>query len=1003
MPPKITPHHARLEALFEVSRALNSSLELREALVIVIDAAIRLTGAERGFLMLVDEAAGQFQFQVARNARLESIDESAFEVSRTVVQEVAETGAPVVTLNAQKDPRFGGKTSVVNYYLRSIMAVPLRARGRLLGVLYVDSKTRDMEFRQGDLDLLTTFADQAATALVNAQLYEAQRQDANLRRLLLEVADAAQAANDVLDLAHRLAQQLPAWMQCDRCALFLTEAETGGLRLVSAAPDTVRQILIQPVGEPAGAWPFQARLRASPGPLQFTLSELIEALPAEWLSRLALQGDVLAVPLRAETQLLGVLAVDNALAPRPFTPVGLALAEMLGPQLAAAIQRLQLFETARRQLSELLILNAAAQAASQAASLDELTAQVMEVLNPVFGTQGLGVLLIDETAGGLRLHRSFDPEASPEIVIPLARGIAGAVVASGRPIRLGDVTQDPRYLALNPATRSELCVPLRAGERVIGVLNVESPQAHAFSAADERLLVTVAGQLATAIAKQRLLETERQQRELAEALSAVGLELTLETELEVMLDRLLGHIARVVPFDAACVLLVEGDMTRTAGLRGYHRFGLDVDAYVRRQQLAISATTNLRQMAESGLPLVITDVRQNTGWVQTPALPHLHAWVGAPVMVGTRCLAFLSLDKMEGNFYRAEHAQRLAAFAGYAGLALQNVRLLQSAERRAAELDAVRTASLSLTSSLDVREVLQAVLRGTLALLPGAHDARIFFYQAERLEFGAALRADGRPDAAPPPRPRGLTREVAITGELRVVPDIRTHPLFIDAPHEWRGALIGLPLKIGARVVGVMNVAYPEPRAIGEAELRILRLLGEQAAAAIENARLFAATRRQVDELTMLHAVAVASSESISLDMLLERITDLVGGALNARYYGVWLVDGTGLLLRPHTSYRGARQAAVLMGEGLIGRAASAGLPQHAPDVAAEPAYQAVHSGVRSQMCMPLKIDAQVAGVIDLESDRREAFTEADQRLLATVAGQLSIAIAKTRLLEAER
>lgn len=163
------PANDRLAALYEVSRALGSTLNLDEQLTLALDSAIRLTGAERGFLVLME--GDELVFRLARDNKQEPLEESAFEVSRSVVRRVGETRAPVLTTNAQQDPRFASQDSVINYSLRSIMAVPLSARGHIIGVLYVDNKARAGLFGQADLDLLSTFAGQAAIAIENARLY----------------------------------------------------------------------------------------------------------------------------------------------------------------------------------------------------------------------------------------------------------------------------------------------------------------------------------------------------------------------------------------------------------------------------------------------------------------------------------------------------------------------------------------------------------------------------------------------------------------------------------------------------------------------------------------------------------------------------------------------------------------------------------------------------------------------------------------------------------------
>lgn len=162
----------QLATLFEVSQLVNSTLQLDDLLQIVMDRAITVTGAERGFLMLRDETSGSLHFSVARNLRQQDVEESSFQVSRSVVNRVAEEGEPVLTDNASEDPRFVDSVSIATYILRSILCVPLQVKNRTIGVLYVDNRVRIAHFTPDDLTLLTAFANQAAVAIENARLFE---------------------------------------------------------------------------------------------------------------------------------------------------------------------------------------------------------------------------------------------------------------------------------------------------------------------------------------------------------------------------------------------------------------------------------------------------------------------------------------------------------------------------------------------------------------------------------------------------------------------------------------------------------------------------------------------------------------------------------------------------------------------------------------------------------------------------------------------------------------
>jgi PAS domain S-box-containing protein len=170
----VEDERSKLLALANTTQAVNSSLELDEVLQLVMDTIIRLTEAERGFLMLRDPQ-GQMVTRIARNWEQESINPNEFAISRTIIQRVIETGGPVLTTNAQEDPRFGGQKSIVAYNLRSILCVPLQAKTELIGVIYADNRIRSGIFNEEERDLLKVFADQAAIAIENARLFASVR------------------------------------------------------------------------------------------------------------------------------------------------------------------------------------------------------------------------------------------------------------------------------------------------------------------------------------------------------------------------------------------------------------------------------------------------------------------------------------------------------------------------------------------------------------------------------------------------------------------------------------------------------------------------------------------------------------------------------------------------------------------------------------------------------------------------------------------------------------
>jgi PAS domain S-box-containing protein len=178
-----------LQALYEVGQAVNSTLELSDVLNQVMDRIIQLTGAERSFLMLKDEATGELEVRVARNVDRETLRHSEFAVSWTIVEQVAKDGRPIVTTNAQADPRFAAQESVVAYSLRSILCVPMLVRDQITGVIYADNRIRTGLFGDRDRDMLAAFANQAALAIENARLFERVRQQLAAITLMKDLMD----------------------------------------------------------------------------------------------------------------------------------------------------------------------------------------------------------------------------------------------------------------------------------------------------------------------------------------------------------------------------------------------------------------------------------------------------------------------------------------------------------------------------------------------------------------------------------------------------------------------------------------------------------------------------------------------------------------------------------------------------------------------------------------------------------------------------------------------
>ncbi len=172
--------HEHLLTLYEITRAINASLEFDEVLNIVMDAMMQITRAQRGYLMIADDS-GQLLIQVARNPGGDPAEES---FSTTIVNQVVATHQPLLTNNAQFDTRYKAGQSIIMKGLRAILCAPMLVRDRLVGVVYVDTSLRAGSFKDSDLHLLSAVAGQAAVAIENAKLYRVAIEKGRLEREL---------------------------------------------------------------------------------------------------------------------------------------------------------------------------------------------------------------------------------------------------------------------------------------------------------------------------------------------------------------------------------------------------------------------------------------------------------------------------------------------------------------------------------------------------------------------------------------------------------------------------------------------------------------------------------------------------------------------------------------------------------------------------------------------------------------------------------------------------
>lgn len=214
-----------------------------------------------------------------------------------------------------------------------------------------------------------------------------------------------------------------------------------------------------------------------------------------------------------------------------------------------------------RQLQETSSLHNLATTATVEPDEDTIITQATDIIGKILNPEFFGVLLLDPQEKVLTVHPSYRniPQELVDVKVPLSKGVVGQVVKTGKSIYLPDVEESTQFLEIVPGIKSELCVPIKVQDNVLGVINIEDKTPDAYSAADERFLVTLASQLAISIQRARLYRTVERQINRLQTLRSIDRTISSSLDINITLNIILEHVLSQLEVDAACILLLDQD------------------------------------------------------------------------------------------------------------------------------------------------------------------------------------------------------------------------------------------------------------------------------------------------------------------------------------------------------------------------------------------------------------------------------------------------------------
>lgn len=381
------------------------------------------------------------------------------------------------------------------------------------------------------------------------------------------------------------------------------------------------------------------------------------------------------------------------------------------------------------------------------------------------------------------------------------------------------------------------------------------------------------------------------------------------------------------------------------------------------------------------------------------------SWLGVPMIYKGNVEGVITIqDYKRSEAYSVEEERFLTGIASRAAVVVANTRLIEEEVRRAKELELMNQIAHRLTRSLNVNDICESVSR-TITQKFKNMSVAIFLFEHGRLVLKKLSRgfSDEVPRNLIMKVGEGIVGSVAKEGRMIVANDVTREKRYIAFGQSSTRSEAAIPLIVSQKMIGVLDVECNELNAFNANTVRILELIADRLSVAMHNARLYEDATNHAKELAVSFTIAKSLISALALDDVLNKILEVIRTTFGFANVAILLIDKekNELYIRAAHGYSRdiMKKVRLKVGEhGVCGHVAGSGELFYAPDISTIPFYVKGKTSIKSEAAIPLKIRGEVIGVLDIESDKLDAFTPRDLRLFSVFASQAAVAIENARL-----